>query len=57
MGKLYDIYASSDVKAKFMGSAYFYTKYDIMIHQVWDGEDFKTTIDSFVNEIQNKKNN
>ena len=57
MGKLYDIYANSDVKAKFMGSAYFYTKYDIMIHQVWDGEDFNTTIDSFVNEIQNKKNN
>lgn len=54
-GKLYEIYDNSSVKAKFMGSVYFYTKYDIMIHQIWDGEDFNTSIDSFVNEIQNRK--
>ncbi len=52
MGKLYDIYDASEVKAKFMGSAYFYTKYEIMIHQIWDGEDIGTSIDSFISEIK-----
>jgi maltose-binding protein MalE len=54
IGKLYEIYDNSTVKAKFMGSAYFYTKYDIMIHQIWDGSDMSTSIDSFVGEIRAK---
>ena len=56
IGKIYEIYSNSDVMAKFMGGAYYYTKYEILIHQVWDGEDFNTTIDNFVNDIQLKKN-
>ena len=31
MGKIYEIYSTADVKAKFMGAAYFYTKFDIML--------------------------
>ena len=56
IGKIYEIYSNSDVMAKFMGGAYYYTKYEILIHQIWDGEDFNTTIDNFVNDIQLKKN-
>ena len=56
IGKIYEIYSNSDVMAKFMGGAYYYTKYEILIHQIWDGEDINTTIDNFVNDIQLKKN-
>lgn len=46
-GKIYEIYSEADDKAKFMGAAYFYTKFDIMLHQVWDGTDIETSVNSF----------
>ena len=35
IGKIYEIYSNSDVMVKFMGGAYYYTKYEILIHQIW----------------------
>lgn len=52
VGKIYEIYGGSSVKAKFMGGMYFYTKYEILIHQVWDGDDINTSVESFVGEIK-----
>ena len=51
-GKIYEIYSTADVKAKFMGAAYFYTKFDIMLHQVWDGTDIETSVNSFLSELK-----
>ena len=51
-GKIYEIYSKADDKAKFMGAAYFYTKFDIMLHQVWDGTDIETSVNSFLSELK-----
>ena len=53
-GKIYEIYSEADDKAKFMGAAYFYTKFDIMLHQVWDGTDIETSVNSFLSELKVK---
>lgn len=52
MGKYMKYIPKADDKAKFMGAAYFYTKFDIMLHQVWDGTDIETSVNSFLSELK-----
>ncbi len=52
---LYDIYKNSDMKAKFIGSATVYTRYEIMISQIWKGEDIDAAVEEFVNELTPKE--
>lgn len=49
--KIYWIYQNSSVKAQFIGADDFYARYEIMIHQIWDGTDVDTAIDTFVNAL------
>lgn len=48
---IYEIYASSEVKAKFLGSSSIYTNYEIMLHKIWDGEDSDACVDEFVKSV------
>lgn len=49
--KLYQLYQNSSVKAQFIGADDFYARYEIMIHQIWDGTDVDTAVDTFVNAL------
>ena len=51
-GKIYEIYSESNTKAKFMGASYFYTRFEIMLHQIWDGENSDTAINAFMSELK-----
>lgn len=48
---LYDIYRNSTMKAKFIGSTTVYTRYEIMISQIWKGGDIDAAVEEFVNEL------
>ena len=50
---LHTIYANSIVKAKYVGVGNIYTKYEIMLHQLWDGVDFNSAYNEFYKEISN----
>lgn len=45
--KLYEVYASSDIRAKYMGADEFYLRYDILLNQVWEGADVNEAFDTF----------
>lgn len=51
---LYDIYKNSTMKAKFIGSTTIYTRYEIMISQIWKGGDIDATVNEFVDELTPK---
>lgn len=51
---LYNIYKNSTMKAKFIGSTTIYTRYEIMISQIWKGGDIDATVDEFVDELTPK---
>lgn len=48
---LHDIYNDSIVKAKFVGVSNIYMRYEILIHQVWDGTDIDTAMETFNKEV------
>lgn len=52
---LYDIYKNSTMKAKFIGSTTIYTRYEIMISQIWKGGDIDATVNEFVDELTPKE--
>ena len=45
--KLYEVYAGSDIRAKYMGADEFYLRYDIMLNEVWEGADVNEAFDTF----------
>ena len=47
---LYDIYSGSAVKADYVGADEAYLRYEIMIHQIWDGTSVDTALDTFINK-------
>lgn len=44
---VYQLFNDSRCQAQFMGQTYYYSRYEIMIHKVWDGEDITTAVDTF----------
>lgn len=48
---LYDIYQNAVPKAKFIGSSTIYTRYEIMISQIWNGGDIDAVVGEFVKEL------
>lgn len=52
---LYDIYRNSTMKAKFIGSTTIYTRYEIMISQIWKGGDIDATVNEFALELTPKE--
>lgn len=52
---LYEIYKNSTMKAKFIGSTTIYTRYEIMISQIWKGGDIDATVNEFVDELTPKE--
>lgn len=44
---IYELFNDSKCQAQFMGQMYYYSRYEIMIHKVWDGQDITTAIDEF----------
>lgn len=56
---LHDIYSDSIVKAKYVGVQNIYTRYEILIHQIWDGKsiddaynEFHKGVESFLTSIR-----
>ena len=45
--KLYEVYAGSDIRAKYMGADEFYLRYDIMLNEVWEGTDVSDAFNTF----------
>ena len=45
--KLYEVYETSDIRAKYMGADEFYLRYAILLHQIWDGSDVNQAFDAF----------
>lgn len=50
---LHKIYSESMVKAKYIGIGDLYMRYDIMIHQIWDGTDVDIAYEEFKTNINN----
>ncbi|MDD3238901.1 MAG: extracellular solute-binding protein [Lachnospira sp.] len=51
---LHKIYSDSKVKAKYIGIGDLYMRYEIMIHQIWDGADLDTSYNTFKTNIDYK---
>lgn len=51
-GRVYEIYSGSKPKAQFMGASYYYTRFEIMLHQIWDGQAADTAINTFISELK-----
>lgn len=45
--KLYEVYETSDIRAKYMGADEFYLRYAILLHQIWEGSDVNQAFDAF----------
>ncbi len=50
--KIYDIYTNSVIKAQFRGAASMYAYYEILLNQVYQGEDIVTSVASFANKLK-----
>lgn len=49
---LHDIYSDSIVKAKYVGVQNIYTRYEILLHQVWSGMSVDDAYNEFYKEIE-----
>ena len=52
---VYQLFNDSKCQAQFMGQMYYYSRYEIMIHKVWDGEDITTAVDTFAADFVSQK--
>ncbi len=52
---VYQLFKDSKCQAQFMGQMYYYSRYEIMIHKVWDGEDITTAVDAFAADFVPQK--
>lgn len=48
---IHRIYGDSIVQAQFIGAGDLYSRYEIMIHKIWDGMEVNTAVDAFIAEI------
>lgn len=53
--ELHRIYSDSSVKAKYIGVGELYIRYEIMLHQIWDGTDVDTAYGTFHNAVEHLK--
>lgn len=49
---LHDIYSDSIVKAKYIGVQNIYTRYEILLHQVWDGRNVDEAYNEFYKSVE-----
>ncbi|MBQ4282746.1 MAG: extracellular solute-binding protein [Lachnospira sp.] len=50
--KLHEIYANSNIKAQFRGASSMYAYYEILINQVWSGEDISESVSKFASQLK-----
>jgi len=55
LGMIYQLFQDSQCQAQFMGQTYYYARYEIMLHQVWDGGDIEAAVDAFAADFTEKK--
>jgi maltose-binding protein MalE len=49
---LYEVYGESDIHAKYMGAEGFYLRYEILLHNLWSGENADEAFNQFYQNIK-----